>query len=179
MKKIEKLTKEFVDIMENGQDEDTRGLKKVDRGEMKQWTRKVNEEMKDIQTETITVTNKLIRAASVYIAWKVGLRTGKGRRKGKQEPRWKRRKNGSIGNTCLVGAADNIQRLMREKMEYWKIQLTCSMWYKDLGEVTIRRGIFQGGFLIPFVICDCIVTSQQCTERISSRLPNSVRMRAR
>ena len=40
----------------------------------------------------------------------------------------------------LVGAADNIKRLMRESMESWKTQLTACG--KDLGEVSIRRGIF-------------------------------------
>ena len=43
----------------------------------------------------------------------------------------------------IVGAADNIKRLMRESMESWKTQLTACG--KDLGEVSIRRGIFQGG----------------------------------
>ena len=48
-------------------------------------------------------------------------------------------------------------------MESWKTQLTACG--KDLGEVFIRRGItIPGGFLIPFVICDCNATSQQCTE---------------
>ena len=88
--------KELVDIMENGLDGDTRGLKKVDRGEVKQWTRKVNEVMKGIQTETITDINKLIRAASVCIARKVGLRTRKGRTKDKQDHWWKRRIKGPI-----------------------------------------------------------------------------------
>ncbi len=68
------MINELVDVMENGLDEDTRGLKKVDRGVVRQWTRKVNEVIKDIQTETITYTNRLIHAVSIYIA-KVGLRT--------------------------------------------------------------------------------------------------------
>ena len=91
-----RMIKELADIMESGLDGDTRGLKEVDRGEVKQWTWKVNEVMKDIQMETITDTNKLIRAVSVYITRKVGLRTGKDRRRDKQELWWKRRIKGSI-----------------------------------------------------------------------------------
>ena len=49
----------------------------------------------------------------------------------------------------LVGAADNIKRLMRESMESWKTQLTACG--KDLGEVSIRRGIFQGDSLSPLL----------------------------
>ena len=91
-----KMLKELVDRMENELNEATRGLKKVDRRKVRQWTRKVNEVMNVTQTETITDTNKVIRAASVYVARKVGLRTGKGSRKDKQEPWWKRRIKGSI-----------------------------------------------------------------------------------
>ena len=60
--------------MENGPDEDTRGLKKVDR-EVRQWSRKVNQGMENIKTETITNINKLIRAVSIYTARKMRLRT--------------------------------------------------------------------------------------------------------
>ena len=49
----------------------------------------------------------------------------------------------------LVGAADNVKRLMRESMESWKTQLTACG--KDLGEVFIRRGIFQGDSLSPLL----------------------------
>ena len=45
----------------------------------------------------------------------------------------------------LVGAADNIKRLMNESMKIWKTQLTACG--EDLGEVLIRRGIFQGDSL--------------------------------
>ena len=49
----------------------------------------------------------------------------------------------------LVGAADNIKQLMRESMESWKTQLTA--YGKDLGEASIRRGIFQGDSLSPLL----------------------------
>ena len=48
----------------------------------------------------------------------------------------------------LVGAADNIKRLMRESMESWKTQLTACG--KDLGEVSIRSEYSRG---IPYPLC--------------------------
>ena len=49
----------------------------------------------------------------------------------------------------LIGAADNIKRLMRESMASWKTPLiACG---KDLGEVSIRGGIFQGESLSPLL----------------------------
>ena len=47
----------------------------------------------------------------------------------------------------LVGAADNIKRLMNENMKIWKTQLTACG--EDLGEMLIRRGIFQGDSVPP------------------------------
>ena len=70
----------------------------------------------------------------------------------------------------LVGAADNIKRLMREGMASWKTQLTASG--KDIGEVSIRKGIFQGDSLAPLFYCDWNATSQQLAT-------NSVRKMAR
>ena len=49
----------------------------------------------------------------------------------------------------LVGDADNIKRLMRESMESWNTQLTACG--KDLGEVSIRRGIFLRDSLSPLL----------------------------
>ena len=52
----------------------------------------------------------------------------------------------------LAGAVDNIKQLINQRMKIWKTQLAaCS---EDLGEVLIRRGIFQRGFLISSIIRD-------------------------
>ena len=59
------MIKELVDIMENGLDEDSRDLKKVDRGKVRQWARKVNEMMNAIQKPLEILTNEVIRVSSV------------------------------------------------------------------------------------------------------------------
>ena len=53
----------------------------------------------------------------------------------------------------LFGVADNIKRILSSCMKNWKLELTSSG--VSLGEVNIRRGIFQGDSLSPllFVIC--------------------------
>ena len=52
---------------------------------------------------------------------------------------------------CLdsFGVAENIKRLLVNSMEKWKVML-CSR-NSELGEVEIKRGIFQGDYLSPLV----------------------------
>ena len=68
----------------------------MDRNVLNDWTKKVNETLKEIRTENITDTNKLINAVSVYIARKAGLKTGPTTASNKKEPWWKRRIKNSI-----------------------------------------------------------------------------------
>ena len=49
----------------------------------------------------------------------------------------------------LFGAAENIKSLLVNSMEKWKVMLFSGK--SELGEVEIKRGIFQGGFLSPSV----------------------------
>ena len=49
----------------------------------------------------------------------------------------------------LFGVAENIQSLLVNSMEKWKVML-CSE-NSELGEAEIKRGIFQGDFLSPLV----------------------------
>ena len=45
---------------------------------------------------------------------------------------------------CLVNLGINgkVQNLLKESMKKWKVELTCGK--QELGEVNIKRGIFQG-----------------------------------
>ena len=49
----------------------------------------------------------------------------------------------------MVGMAGNVVELLRYSMKQWKTQLTCNG--KKLGEVDIKRGIFQGDSLSPLL----------------------------
>lgn len=49
----------------------------------------------------------------------------------------------------LVGVADNVVSLIKNSMINWKTQLTCNS--ENLGEVNIKRGIFQGDSFSPLL----------------------------
>ena len=57
-------------------------------------TDRVNEAIKYLKSKSITETNNLIRAASVWVAEQLGLKKTEHRKK--NEPRWKRRIEGDI-----------------------------------------------------------------------------------
>ena len=72
------------------------GLKKVDRKKLADITKKVNEVIGDIRTVSITETNDLVYASSVFIARKIGLRSTSSEKREPKEPWWKRRIKTSI-----------------------------------------------------------------------------------
>ena len=49
----------------------------------------------------------------------------------------------------LFGIADNVRNILEKSMEQWKLSPTFSG--KDLGEVYVNRGIFQGDSLSPLL----------------------------
>ena len=55
----------------------------------------------------------------------------------------------------LFGVADNIKGVLSSSMENWKLELTSSG--VSLGEVNIRRGIFQGDSLSPLLFAICMI----------------------
>ena len=55
----------------------------------------------------------------------------------------------------LFGIANNVQDFLNNSMKSWKLELNASG--KTLGEVDIRRGIFQGDSLSPLLFVLCMV----------------------
>ena len=58
---------------------------------------------------------------------------------------------------CLevVGINKKIQRLLAESMKSWRVELKNGE--ENLGEVNIRRGIFQGDSLSPLLLVVCLL----------------------
>ena len=54
-----------------------------------------------------------------------------------------------------LGVDGNVQRLLKESMKTWRVELTCAD--KELGEINIKRGIFQGDALSPLLFVVCLV----------------------
>ena len=55
----------------------------------------------------------------------------------------------------LVGAADNIVNVLEKSMTKWKVQLNAGD--KILGDVNVKRGIFQGDSLSPLLFVICLI----------------------
>ena len=69
-------------------------FKKVNKKVLKVQTDRINELINYLNNKSITETNDLIRAGSVWVAGRIGLK--KAEHKKKNEPRWKRRIEGDI-----------------------------------------------------------------------------------
>ena len=87
---VERLNK----IILEGKTSDGIIFKKVDKKTMKVQTDRVNDVIKYFKRKSITETNDLIKAASVWVAEQIGLKKRDYREK--NEPRWKRRIEGDI-----------------------------------------------------------------------------------
>ena len=82
------------EIMLEGKTSDRILFKKVDKKTLKVQTDGVNDAIKYLKSKSITETNDLIKAASVWVAEQIGLKKRDYREK--NEPRWKRRIEGDI-----------------------------------------------------------------------------------
>ena len=60
-----------------------------------------------------------------------------------------------LNSLQLVGAADNIMNVLEKSMTKWKVQLNAGD--KVLGDVKVKRGIFQGDSLSPLLFVICLI----------------------
>ena len=88
------IVKQLEKIMVDKRTDDGIMFKKGDKKIMKVQTDRVNETIKYLKSRTITETNNLIRAASVWVAEWIGLKKAEHRKR--NEPRWKHRIEGDI-----------------------------------------------------------------------------------
>ena len=89
-----KIVERLNEIMLEGKTSDGIMFKKVDKKTLKIQTDRVNEANRYFKSKSITETNDLIKAASVWVAEQIGLKKRDYRKK--NEPRWKRRTEGDI-----------------------------------------------------------------------------------
>ena len=60
-----------------------------------------------------------------------------------------------LKNLQLVGAADNIMNVLEKRMTKWKVQLNAGD--KVIGDVKVKRGIFQGDSVSPLLCVICLI----------------------
>ncbi|XP_068756065.1 uncharacterized protein [Montipora capricornis] len=92
--KYRMIVDQLEEITREGRTCDGIMFKKVDKKVLRVQTDRVNEGIKYLQSKSITETNNLIRATSVWVAEQLGLKKAEHRKK--NEPRWKRRIEGDI-----------------------------------------------------------------------------------
>ena len=69
---------------------------------------------------------------------------------------------------CLksLGISDNIQRFLEKTMKTWRVELTCVN--QQLGEVNIKRGIFQGDTLSPLLFVVAMIPLTHVLRKMKS-----------
>ena len=69
---------------------------------------------------------------------------------------------------CLksLGISDNIQLFLEKTMKTWRVELTCAN--QQLGEVNIKRGIFQGDALSPLLFVVAMIPLTHVLRKIKS-----------
>ena len=69
---------------------------------------------------------------------------------------------------CLksLGISDNIQLFLENTMNTWRVELTCAN--QQLGEVNIKRGIFQGDALSPLLFVVAMIPLTHVLRKIQS-----------
>ena len=68
------MIQDILNLMKENSRIELREFNKIDRSVLAQWSRKINCILKHIRTENITDTNILIKAVTVYVGKKIGLK---------------------------------------------------------------------------------------------------------
>ena len=68
------MIKNIIEIADHNLDEEVDGFQKVARNLLKDWTMKVNAILKEIKSDNITETNRLIKASVIFVGRNVGLK---------------------------------------------------------------------------------------------------------
>ena len=68
------MIKNIIEIADHNLDEEVNGFQKVARNLLKDWTMKVNAILKEIKSDNITETNRLIKASVIFVGRNVGLK---------------------------------------------------------------------------------------------------------
>ena len=68
------IIKHIIEINEHNLAEEVNGFKKVDINLLKDWTMKVNAVLREIKSDNITKTNRLIKACVIFVGRKVGIK---------------------------------------------------------------------------------------------------------
>ena len=69
------MMQDILDLMKDNSRIDLRGFNKIDRCVLAEWSRKINCILIYIKTENITDTNILIKAVTVCVGKKIGLKS--------------------------------------------------------------------------------------------------------
>ena len=69
------MMQDILDLMKDNSRVDLRGFNKIDRCVLAEWSRKINCILMYIKTENITDTNILIKAVTVCVGKKIGLKS--------------------------------------------------------------------------------------------------------
>ena len=84
------MIQDILDLMKDSSRMELRGLNKIDRYVLAEWSRKINCILKHIRTENITDTNILIKAVTIYVGKKISLKACRSKNKKESEPWWKK-----------------------------------------------------------------------------------------
>ena len=112
------MTRRKVELMNNTEEEVACDFKKVDKSRVDEQTRRVNSVLKHIDTKSLFEPNKLLKAVSIYVAERLGIKNKRGLKRN-NEPWWKRRIDNDINRLRKDSSIRKEEKGRAEKR--WKI----------------------------------------------------------